>query len=255
LKTKIIVSELALLLAGSCIAHAQSPDTSSHASAMVPETAAHPIIVEGHALGETIGEFILKAPGKGKYISLAQKINDCRLGLSNQGVRMERVTVVEATGGLSTKHRVDYSPNYDANFSNNIYCEDIIGAVDSGTRAVVESPGDAENAWVAGKATLDGGKLVTFALYFRTETTSAERVNHAIAEKFGPPSSQRVDTFQNGFGVGYEVSRLIWLRDDAVIVSRAMATNPEDTLEVVFWTRAEFDKVAQAVDDAANSTD
>jgi hypothetical protein len=54
------------------------------------------------------------------------------------------------------------------------------------------------------------------------------------------------------FGVRYETPRLVWLRDDAVIVSRALAIDPEDTFEVVFWTRAEFDKVAQAVEDAAN---
>lgn len=51
----------------------------------------------------------------------------------------------------------------------------------------------------------------------------------------------------------YGTPRLVWLRDDAVIVSRALATDPEDTFEVVFWTPAEFDKIAQAVEDQANS--
>jgi hypothetical protein len=230
-----------------------------HALAPPPPTNAQetkngaPISVKGHMLGETIAEFILKAPGKDKYISLAQKINDCRLGFNNKGVRLKRVTVVEPTGGLSTKHEVDYSPNYDASFSNKINCEDIIGAVDSGARAVVDSPGDAEKGWVPGQATLDRGKLVAFVLYFRTETTSAEKVNHDIAEKFGLPTSQHVDTFQNGFGARFEIPRLVWVRDDAVIVSRALSTHPADTLEVIFWTRAEFEKVTEAVKDAPNS--
>jgi hypothetical protein len=51
------------------------------------------------------------------------------------------------------------------------------------------------------------------------------------------------------FGVRYETPRLVWLRDEAVIVSRAFATDPEDTFEVAFWIWAEFDKVAQAVED------
>ena len=212
-----------------------------------------PIGVKGHMLGETISEFILKAPGKDKYISLVQKINDCRLGFNNKGIRLKRVTVVEPTGGLSTKHEVDYSPNYDASFSNKINCEDIIGAVDSRARAVVDSPGDAEKGRVTGQATLDHGKLVAFVLYFRTEATSAEKVDHDIAEKFGLPTSQRVDTFQNGFGAHFEIPRLVWVLDDAVIVSRALSTHPADTLEVIFWTRAEFEKVTEAAKDAPNS--
>ncbi len=47
------------------------------------------------------------------------------------------------------------------------------------------------------------------------------------------------------FGVRYETPRLVWLRDDAVIVSRALATDPEDTFEVVLWTWAEFEKMQQ----------
>ena len=204
-----------MLVAGTAVAQAAPP-------------ASPPTVVTGHAIGESVADFFVKA-------GAPDLVQNCRsVGNNRKAAKKLKLDLKLCRGAIQA---------------------------DSGGRIATTDPNfpgmhDAELGY--GQAILDNGKLVSVNLEFAKGLAD---VLPDLVQKYGKPLKVESETKENGFGAQFELGKALWNMPDGTTIFAAESIEFDQyfgrgyyrTTTVHFSSREENARLAGAMKNHSNA--